>query len=155
MTEPTEEPKPVELTQQPHQGEPPELPEDQAAYARVLGPGVILSLVALAVTFVFYLAGTGSPQLGPHEIRQYWSMPADEFRNQAGVETGWAWLDRLPASDVLPNLGICLLAAISAVAYLRLVPIYLRQKRGLLVGIVLAELGLMALAASGIVSPGH
>jgi hypothetical protein len=50
---------------------------------------------------------------------------------------------------------MCLLASISALAYLAVWPTFLREKRYPLVIVVAAELAIMLLAASGLLVAGH
>ena len=131
------------------------LPDDQRISAAVLGLAGWGALAVLLVTFVIYLFLAQGSHLAPAQAPKYWSMPLEQYRQQTGQEMGWGWIARLPGAEVLPNLGMGLLALVPMLGYLALLPDYILRRRLPLVAIVVLELGLMVLAASGIVSGGH
>ncbi len=133
----------------------PTVSPEQLAYAKVLEVGVMACLALLAVTFVLYVAGVTTPDVPPEAMPGHWGKPSSEFVEKVGAPTGWSWVASLPASDYLNYIPICLLATLSAFAYLRVAPILLARRRYFLVTILLAELLAIALAASGILQGGH
>ena len=67
-----------------------------------------------------------------------------------GLRPGCAWTSRAHLADYANYFGIYLLAALPAIAYASLLPIFLRRRQWVLAGIVLVQLAIMAIAASGV-----
>ncbi|HJV94604.1 MAG TPA: hypothetical protein VJ608_01150, partial [Albitalea sp.] len=81
--------------------------------------------------------------------------PVDEFTRLTGSPLGWAWLVEVHRGDLAGLLGIALLAACSLPCLAALVPLYLRSGDRAYVAICLAEIAVLSLAASGVLSVGH
>jgi apolipoprotein N-acyltransferase len=123
---------------------------DELRYARLLRPGAVVALAILAVTFTIYLTGLRRAHVPPGEMDRYWSMPTEEYLREVGLRPGWAWTSRAHLADYANYFGIYLLAALPAIAYASLLPIFLKRRQWVLAGIVLVQLAIMAVAASGI-----
>lgn len=130
-------------------------PSEQLRYASWLDWGTRLGLLALAGLFLAYGTGTLQPHV-PHErLATLWSLPVGQFLAATGLPTGWQWLQFAQHGDVANLIGICLLASCSLPALLALVPAYLQRGERVFAAICLAEVAVLLLAASGVLSVGH
>jgi hypothetical protein len=119
---------------------------EQLRYAKVLSLGVQAGFVILVVTFVLYLTGVLVPIVPVDQLPKYWGLSAAEFAQATGTPTGWAWVEQIAKGDVLNLLGIVVLASISAVSSLAVVPIFAR--RGDRAHVVISVLLVLVLAIS-------
>ena len=127
---------------------------EQTAYADVLFYGCWLGLVIMLITYLLYVSGLLSPYVPLTEMPLHWCRPAAEYLKSARVPTGWNWLPLLGRGDFLNFLGIVLLAGLSIICYLRVIPSLFRKKDTAIGAIALAEVIVLLLAASGIVGGG-
>ncbi len=132
-----------------------EQPIEQLRYARWLEAGARIGLVVLIVGFVAYVAGLLPTVVAPERLPQLWSLPVAAYLEASGAPTGWGWVARLGHGDMLGMLGIALLAACSLPALLALVPLFSSRGDRVFVVLCVAEVAVVALAASGVLSGGH
>jgi hypothetical protein len=132
-----------------------EQPPEQLRYARLLDGGAGLGLLVLVVTFAAYVMGWLPPRVAVHELPALWHHPVDEFQRLTGAPIGWAWLGQVQHGDLAGLLGIALLAGCSLPCLLALVPLYARAADRAYVAICLAEVAVLLLAASGVLTTGH
>jgi len=128
--------------------------EEQLAYADFLGKGTWIALGLLVILFIIYISGVLPNVVDFEKIPMYWKMRASEYIHQANSPTGWGWVPLLTHGDMLPYVGIALLAGMTILSYLRILPIFLAKKDKPFTIIVLIELGVLLLAASGILTAG-
>lgn len=100
---------------------------EQLRYAKVLSHGVQAGFVILVVSFILYMAGILTPLVPVEQLPKYWGLSADEFAKATGAPTGWAWVTLIGKGDMLNLLGIVVLASISAVSTLAVLPIFARR----------------------------
>jgi len=137
--------------------------EEQMLYARILAAGMYLGLGVLLVTFALYLTGFVAPAVPIQELPNYWTLSAHEyleainheFLHRESIVVGWGWIAVLDKGDYLNFVGIALLALVTIACYLGILPTLFRKKDWIYGTIVLLEILILALAASGIVSAGH
>lgn len=122
---------------------------EEKAFASVLVPGGVVALAVLAVTFAIYLSGAIEPYVPADRLSQYWSSPAGTYVQAVEAERGWWWATKVAYGDYLNYVGVALLLLLPALAYLRVLPKFLGEGNWLLAGVVLVELMLIALSASG------
>jgi len=135
---------------------------DQLLYASILSKGMYLGLGLLLLTFALYLLGIVEPGIPVEEIPNYWGLRVDEyleavnhdFLHREHVVTGWGWMALLGMGDYLNFIGIALLAAVTIVCYLGILPNLIRRKDWIFSVIAALEVLILALAASGLVSGG-
>ena len=136
---------------------------DQLLYASILAKGMYLGLGILLVTFALYLTGVLQPGSPIEELPRLWTLSVHEyletvnheFLHRPEVITGWGWLALLSMGDYLNFVGIALLAAVTIVCYMGVLPSLFRKKDWIYATIALLEVLVLTLAASGIVSVGH
>lgn len=137
--------------------------EEQLLYAKILATGMYVGLAILLTTFALYLTGLFSPAVPIQEISNYWTLPAHEylevinheFLHRDHVVDGWGWIFVLNRSDYLNFVGIAVLALVTIVCYLGILPALLRKKDWIYASIAILEVVILTLAASGIVGVGH
>jgi hypothetical protein len=124
-------------------------------YAQVLDGGTRLGLVLLLASFVLYVAGVLPPHVPLERLPELWHLPVGRYLELTGAPTGWSWLALLHRGDVLGLSGIALLAGWSAVCLLSLLPIYRARGEAFYVGLCLAQVVVLLMAASGLLGAGH
>lgn len=132
-----------------------DVPPEQLAYANLLLYCSWAGIGMLAVTFLIYMSGFFSPFIPASEMPMYWGMSAHEFLVETGAPIGWGWLGMLGYGDFVNLLGIAFLALLTIVGYLvLLLPAYLRKKDIAYASIVVVEILVLTLAASGVLAVG-
>jgi hypothetical protein len=130
--------------------------EEQLAYAQILNIGMKAGLAILVVTFAIYVFGVLQPNVPVDQVSNYWELSAEEYVTETGGHHGWGWVGSLDQSDFLNFVGIAFLAAVTIICYARVLPILVKQKDLVYAIFVLAEITVLALAASGwLKSGGH
>jgi len=128
--------------------------EEQMAYAKVLNTLMFLGLAIIVVTFIIYMSGILTSFVPPQEIPNYWGMASKDFIHSLNAPTGWGWLALVGKGDYLNFVGIALLAGLSIICYLVILPILMRKKDIPYVVIAIIEVAVLSLAASGILKSG-
>lgn len=136
---------------------------EQLLYASILEVGVYLGLVILLVTFALYASGLVEPGVPVAELPRYWQLSAHEYLQAINAEhlhhdhliTGWAWLTMVGKGDYLNFIGIALLAGVTIVCFLGIIPTLLRKHDRIYATMAAVEVLVLALAASGALAVGH
>jgi hypothetical protein len=131
---------------------------EQLLYARVLEIGMYIGLLLLFATFAIYALGIMDPYIPLNEISRYWTPEAggvDAYLREAKIETGWGWVSMLGHGDFLNFVGIAILAGVSIICYLAIVPGLLKSKDKTYALLALLEVIILSVAASGIIEVGH
>ena len=130
-------------------------PPEQLRYAKLLDWGTRVGLVILLLSFAAYVLGLVEPHVPPQRLPELWGHPVGRFLELTGTPTGWGWLALVQRGDMMGLLGIAILAGCSVLCLLALVPLYLARKDTAFVAICLAEVAVVALAASGLLAGGY
>ncbi len=128
---------------------------EQETYARWLSFGVYLGFVSLVASFAAYLTRFVPPGIRPEDLPRYWGLPVAEYVSATGAPTGWSWVWRLGEGDLLNFVGFAILASTTLMCYLRMLPLFVRARDRIFVAICLAEVAVLAVAASGLAFPTH
>lgn len=128
--------------------------EEQTAYADILFYGCWLGLAVMIVTYLLYVLGIIAPHIPLEKLPEYWVMPVHEYLRKANVPTGWGWTALLGRGDFLNFIGVVLLAGLSIICYVRIIPALIRKKDKAMTFIAIAEVAVLILAASGVISAG-
>jgi hypothetical protein len=130
-------------------------PVEQIRYARWLAVGTHAGMLVLVLLFVAYVSGLTTPQI-PHErLVEVWGLPIDEFLRATGSPTGWNWVALAFRGDLATLAGVVLLLGASLPCLLALLPLYARRGDRIFLGICLAEVAVLLLAASGVLTAGR
>lgn len=129
-------------------------PKEQVDYADLLFYGCWAGLAIMLLTYFVYITGIVSPHVPLAELPEYWGQPVGHYLQSAAVPTGWGWTSLLGTGDFLNFLGIVLLAGLSIICYLRIIPALFRKGDNIMGIIAVAEVIVLFLAASGLVGTG-
>lgn len=132
----------------------PAVTEEQLAYARLLDRGMKIGLLALIVSFLVYVSGALAPRVPVADLPRYWSLPVKEYLAATGVRAGWSWLGLLGYGDFLNFLGVAFLSGVTIACYLAITPILFRKRDLVFAWLAIAEVLVLALAASGVLNAG-
>ncbi len=127
---------------------------EQVTYANLLFYGCWGGLALMVLTYVVYVSGLLTPHVPMDQVIQLWSQPVGTYLKQGAVPTGWGWAVLIGKGDFLNFLGIVLLAGMTIICYMSLIPAFLKRGEKLFAGLAVAEILVLLLAASGIVGGG-
>ncbi len=127
---------------------------EQLLYAGILEKGMYLGLAILLITYILYVFGFISPFIPLNEVPNYWTLNVDEYLQKADIHAGWAWLGMLKYGDFLNFVGIAILALVTIVCYLSIIPGLLRSGDKVYALLALVEAIVLCVAASGILGSG-
>jgi hypothetical protein len=130
-------------------------PEQQLLFAAVLGRSTAAGTTLLLLSFMADALGLLAPRVAHADLPALWSQPVKRYVLLADWPTGWAWLHQIGRGDVANLLGIAVLSACSGICVLSVVPHYLRTRDRAYVGLCVAELAVLAFAASGWLAAGR
>ncbi len=128
--------------------------KEQTAYADILFYGCWVGLALMLITYFLYVSGMITPHIPLEDMPKYWSQPVGVYLKEGQVPTGWGWISLLSRGDFLNFLGVVLLAGLSIICYLRIIPSFLRNKDIVMFFVAALEVLVLLLAASGIVGSG-
>ena len=128
--------------------------EEQMAYAGVLNIGMWSGLALLVVTFFVYISGVLPTFVPIDDLPKYWTMRVHDFNVALHAPTGWGWAPHVGQGDYLNFVGIAILSGLTILCYLVILPILIRKKDTPYVVIAIAEVLVLALAASGLLKVG-
>ncbi len=129
-------------------------PPEQVTYANMLFYGCWGSLALMAVTYLIYVSGFMTPYIPLETITQLWSQRVGVYLDQGHVPHGWGWATLLGYGDFLNFLGIALLAGMTVVCFVPLIPAFIKKKEPVMTVIAILEILVLTLAASGLISGG-
>ncbi|HZY05267.1 MAG TPA: hypothetical protein VFF02_17390 [Anaeromyxobacteraceae bacterium] len=130
------------------------LAEEQLAYARWLDSGMRTGLLLLLLSAAAYLLGLVRPHVPLGELPRYWSLPVKQYLAATGIEPGWNWVFMLHRGDFLNFVGIAFLSGVTVACYLAISPIFFRKSDRVYAWLTVAEVLVLGLAASGVLSVG-
>lgn len=128
--------------------------EEQLLYANLLNKGMMIGLLGLVVTFIIYGAGILKPMIPIDQVQHYWVMSVADYLQASGIHAGWAWLGNLSYGDMLTFLPIAFLSLLTIVCYAAILPILIRKKDTPYIVLVIVEIIVLTVAASGILGSG-
>jgi hypothetical protein len=128
--------------------------EEQMAYAKVLSIGMWFGLALLIVTFFVYISGAIPTYVPIDDLPKYWTMRVHDFNAALHAPTGWGWTALVGKGDYLNFIPIAILAGLTILCYLVILPILARKKDTPYIIIALVEVAVLALAASGLLKVG-
>lgn len=127
----------------------------ELTYARWLGWCTTIALGVLAAAFLAYLFQLSEPLIAVESLPQVWAMPVDRFREATGAPAGWDWIRFAARGDYANLIGVSMLALVTVVCYLRVLPVLLRQGERSLALLAGAQILVLLAAASGLLAAGH
>jgi hypothetical protein len=134
--------------------EAPQAPPEQVTYANLLFYGSWGAIAILLITFGIYVSGFFESYIPINEVSKYWSMPVSQYVHEANVPIGWGWASLLGKGDFLNFIGIALLAGMTIVCFIVILPYYVKQKDIAFVVLIILEVLVLSLGASGLLGTG-
>lgn len=128
---------------------------EERIYARWLGAIVTVAFAGLVASFFIYLFRLLPPGIPPEDLPRYWALPVADYVKATGAPTGWAWIRRLNEGDLLNFAGVAVMGSATILAYLRVMPVLAVTGRRALALIALAQVVVLAVAASGLAFSTH
>jgi hypothetical protein len=132
----------------------PKATKEQLAYAQLLDIGMKLGMAIIVVTFIIYAFGILEPNIAFDDLPNQWEKSAEEYVEDNGEITGWAWVNHLDQGDFFNFIGIAFLASVSIFCYIRILPMLLGKKDYIYAALAFTEVVVLVLAASGILKVG-
>ena len=132
----------------------PKAPPEQITYANLLFYGSWGAIAVLLITFAVYVSGIFESYIPINEVSHYWSMPVSQYVHEANIPIGWGWAGLLGKGDFLNFIGIVLLAGMTIVCFLVILPYYLKEKDIPYVVLIILEVLVLCLGASGLLGTG-
>jgi hypothetical protein len=121
----------------------------QELYARWLGTVALIAFSAALLAFVLYTGGL-LPTFVPLEaLPALWRLPVGEYLARTGAPVGWGWLRLLSYGDYLSLGCVALVAAVTLVCYVAVLPMLLKLEERLQAALVAAQIIVLLIAASG------
>ena len=127
---------------------------EQLLYANILEKGMFFGLLILLITYAVYVFGIVSPYLPHAEVPRYWSLSVSDYLHHAEIQAGWAWINMVGHSDFLNFIGIAMLAGVSIVCFLSIVPLLWKNGDRVYAVLAITEVIILTVAASGILGSG-
>ncbi len=127
---------------------------EQLLYARILEKGMYFGLVILLITYVIYVLEIMNPYLPLSEVPRYWGLSVSEYLHHAKIQPGWAWVGMLRYGDFLNFIGIAMLAGVSIICFMAIVPSLWRSGDRIYAVFAVTEVIILTVAASGILGTG-
>ena len=128
---------------------------EQLLYASILAKGMYIGLLILFITFALYAFSIMKPYIPLDQISHYWGMNVHEYLEHAKIGTGWSWVGMLNYGDFINFIGVAILAGVTIICYLAIVPILLKSNDKVYAVLAVLEALVLSLAASGILAVGH
>ncbi|MCE9641779.1 MAG: hypothetical protein K8S22_16805 [Betaproteobacteria bacterium] len=128
---------------------------EQLRYARVLDAGMKLGLGVLVAGFLAYVFGLVPALVPLAQMPGLWTLAAPEYLRATGAPQGWGWLATLGNGDAWPLVGIAILSGVSLLCFIALLPLYAARRDWVYLAIAVLEIGVLSLAASGVLTVGH
>lgn len=128
--------------------------EEQIRYANILNIGMYVGLLIIGITFILYLASILPPFIPLQELPNYWTMRSADFIHTLHTPTGWDWVFMLNRGDYLNLVGIAILAGLTILCYIVILPVLVRKKDKPYIIITILEVIILVFAASGILKSG-
>lgn len=125
---------------------------EELRYAKVLQIGTRVGLVLLVLSFFIYMSGLMSALVPVDQLSQFWGLSAREFVAATHAPTGWAWLRLVGYGDVLNVAAIAFLGGVSGLCLLAVLPLLVRRGDWVHVLLVVAQIAVLVLSASNLLS---
>lgn len=136
--------------------------EEQTVYANVLEKGMYLGLLLLPITFILYVFEIVKPAVPLSELAKYWGKNFHKYQELINQDflhlphppTGWGWLSLINYSDYMNFIGIAILAGVTILCYMAILPVFLKKGEKVYAAIAIIEILVLGLAASGLLKVG-
>jgi hypothetical protein len=133
----------------------PVVAEEQLRYARVLEWGARIGLAAAVLAFALYLAGILPGRVPLQDLPTLWSLPLADYLQRSATPVGWEWIRLAMYGDFASIVGIAVLSSVSVACLAAVLPIYTRRSDRVYAILCVLAIGVLVLAASGVLVVRH
>ena len=133
----------------------PVVAEEQLRYARVLEWGARIGLAAAVLAFALYLAGLLPGRVPLQDLPMLWSLPLADYLQRSATPIGWGWVKLAKYGDFASIVGIAILSSVSVACLAAVLPVYARRQDRVYVVLCVLAIGVLVLAASGLLVVKH
>ena len=112
-------------------------------------------LLWLVLSFMLYVLGALPAAIAPAQLVELWGLPLDEYLQRTQAPVGWGWLAHLAQGEGAGLAGIAVLAGCVVPGLLAAAPLYLQRGDRLYAALCLAQVAVLAMAASDRLWFGH
>jgi hypothetical protein len=127
---------------------------EQILYASILEKGMYFGLLLIIITYLIYVLGIIEPYVPLADIPKLWGMNVHDYLKTTNIHDGWAWLGMIRYSDFLNFIPIAILAGVTILCFLSIVPVLWKENDRLYAVFALLEALILGFAASGILGSG-
>lgn len=127
---------------------------EQITYANILFYGAWLGIFLMLITYGLYVLGVMTPHVDVHVVAQNWHLGVQDYLHVTDSPHGWGWVALMGYGDFINFAGMALLAVLTIICYLVLLPGYLRRKDTAYAVICILEVLVLSLAATGLLGGG-
>lgn len=113
-----------------------------------------MPFLLVLVLYFIYVLGVLKPYVPMNSIVTCWKMNVHDYLHHCDIKPGWAWLSLVSYGDFLNFIGIAILAGITIICFLAIVPVLWRENDKLYAAFAVAEAVILGVAASGILGSG-
>lgn len=126
----------------------------EATYARWLDVAARAGFGVSLCAFLLYVSGALQPYVPLQQLPRLWGLPVARFLEATGAPAGWGWLGLIARADYLNLAAVALFGLVTLACYLRIIPMLLRSGERLQAAIAVAQVVVLAAAASGLFTGG-
>ena len=125
---------------------------------------MLIGLVLMFITFALYVFGIMKPAIPVDQIANYWSTPVHDYlvnidnnflHRDGNLITGWKWVSLIGFGDFLNFIPVAILSGVTIFCYAAIVPMLFAKGDKAYAIMAIAEVIILAAAASGILAVGH
>jgi hypothetical protein len=124
----------------------------QEIYARWLDAGTKAGFAVSLAGMLAYLSGAIAPFVPMAELAARWGLAVGRFLELSGAPTGWGWIHLLGYGDYLNFVGITMIASMTTLCYVRVLPVLIAHRDRLYALIAAAQIAVLLAAASGLLN---
>ena len=133
----------------------PVVAEEQLRYARVLEWGARIGLAIAVLAFALYVAGVLPGRVPLQDLPTLWSLPLADYLQRSATPVGWGWIKLAMHGDFASIVGIAILSSVSVACLAAVLPVYARRPDRVYVVLCVLAIGVLVLAASGVLVVKH
>jgi hypothetical protein len=121
----------------------------------VLEWGARIGLAAAVLAFALYLAGLLPGRVPLQDLPTLWSLPLADYLQRSATPVGWGWVKLAKHGDFASIVGIAILSSVSVACLAAVLPVYARRQDRVYVVLCVLAIGVLVLAASGLLVVKH
>ena len=126
----------------------------QLRYACILKKATMTGSIILIGAYLVYLFDLLPSFVPINDIHQFWGLNLQDYVAKSGIPLNWGWITSLNHGDMVSYIGIVFLTGASIICLGAIIPVFLKEKDKNYVVIVVVQIFVFIVAASGLTG-GH